>query len=266
MDRLTRYRLTAAAIVLVLLALTLVWLFTTRLHYTPADGSTWPPKPDTTAMLMPDEYIEPMPVLPPIPGGGSDEGAAPEPPSAQDLVNSGPVADAPAPLNTSTQPSPVTAPAQRPVKPTGPETSDTPDDKPRETQPSPKHTDKLNNWGNGNQTDVSGSGNSNDGPGAGSGSGTGSSRGNRIGKLSGGRKISGIGDVKADRPGYIKVRITVNRDGKVLNAMVIETGGYPPDVVEECRRCAMALKVTPKATAAEEETEEIKFPVRPYRD
>lgn len=259
-----KYRIVSVAVVAFLFALTLLWLCLTHLHYTPADGSEWPPPDDTTALLLADDYIEVEPVFPLEPGGGSDEGAASTSPEAHDIIDAGMPAESPAPLVTSEQSSPVTAPPAVPVNSIGPETSENIQAKPKEAPKPDIQNDPKNRWNRGLQKGTDGSDDSNTGPGADTGAGTGSHRGTGNGNF-GGRtvKVDDSG-IYASSPGRLVVQIYVDPQGKVLLAepwkpRVINNGGYDEDVQNQCLRRAEKAVVEKKADAPARQKGEITF-------
>lgn len=259
MDNQKKYRLIAGAVAVLLFAGMLLWLIFTRLSFVPPDGSEWPPAPDTTAVLLADEYVEVMPVLPDAPGGGEDEGAEAPPPEALDVVDAGAPADAPAQQVTSPLPSPVKAPKPKPQEKTGPEKSATPDATAKEAPKPDTKKEAASRWGKGSQKGGEGTGESDKGTGAGSGSSKGKYRGSGSGNL-GGRKVSVSTDgIDAPNPGKVVVTITVDPQGKVVEAKLKSGGGYSNAVTSECLRRARSARVTPKSDAPDRQSGDITF-------
>lgn len=231
MDNQKKYRLIAGAVAVLLFAGMLLWLIFTRLSFVPPDGSEWPPAPDTTAVLLADEYVEVMPVL----------------------------SDAPAQQVTSPLPAPVTAPNPKPQQKTGPEKSATPDATAKEAPKPDTKKEAASRWGKGSQKGGEGTGESDKGTGAGSGSSKGKYRGSGSGNL-GGRKVSVSTDgIDAPNPGKVVVTITVDPQGKVVEAKLKSGGGYSNAVTSECLRRARSARVTPKSDAPDRQSGDITF-------
>lgn len=233
----------------------MLWLLLTQLSFSAADGVKWPPEADTTAILLADEYVE-VEMIPPVDAGGGselEEGATPPTPLANDLINAGTPAESPAPLLTSTLPSPVQVKPSEPVKPSGPSQAEIDAAKARERAEKEAKDAAANRVKFGQTPGATGSG---DGL-SGSGSGTSSSKSSHYGSGSGnvgGRGISVSTKISAATPGNVYVSIRVSADGKVVHAEINpgKTKMSDPAVREKCLAAARAAKIGKSDKGTEE--------------
>ncbi|MCM1292460.1 MAG: hypothetical protein NC111_00720 [Bacteroides sp.] len=258
----SKYRLIAAAATLVLCALFVVWLVVTRLGYGNIAAENWPPKPDTTAVLLADEYME-VEMLPPVEAGGGselEEGASAPAPEAQDLTNEGTPAEAPAPVITSTQPSPVKVkPVETPPKPTGPSQAEIEAQKARERREKEARDEAANRVKFGPTAGAKGSGDGTQGTGDGNSSQKSSYAGSGSGSV-GGRGISVGRGVTSSVPGTVTVRISVSPEGKVISAELgTPTTIADPTVRQKCISLAKSAKIAADPSKTSPENGRITF-------
>lgn len=258
-----KYRLIAFAVALVVFAGVMAWLLLTHLSYRPADGSTWPPVQDTTALLLADEYVEIEPLMPVRDSGGDpDDGASAPDPDALDIENAGQQAEEVAPLTTSHVESPVKVKPREPQKPAGPSKEELAE---RERQKREKEASEeaKNRVGKlGKIAGATGNGSGSVGTGSGASDSRGRLRGNASGSGLGGRGVSVNADgIDCPNPGKVTVKIWVNPDGAVTRAELVTGSTTITDatVRAQCLSRAKAAKVSAKADAPAEQYGTVTF-------
>lgn len=251
-----KYRYVSALLTIIVFAVALLWLLLTRLSFNLDDSVEWPPKPDGVELLLADEFVEVEMIPPIVQGGGSieDDGAAPLPPPATDLVNQGEAAPVPAQVVTSTQESPVTAPpvVETPTT-TGPSKEEIEAEKAKE-KAQKDAADKIQSQvtfreipgatGTGDGVSGTGGGNSNK-PSGHSGTGSGSA---------GGRGINVSKEIPSSGPGIVYVDIRVDSSGKVVYAAINPEKSTlaDPAVREKCLAATRRAKAGPSSKSTED--------------
>lgn len=254
-----KYRVIAAAVTFLLLVAVSAWLALTRLGYSPADGSVWPPQPDTTAILMAEEYVE-VEMLPPVPGGGSDidDGASAPPPDANDIIDAGAPAEQTTPLARSPLPSEHKEKPRQTTKPTGP-TKEEIEVRAREKRQKEATAEANNRVKFGRTPGATGEGDGTSGSGPGSSDMKGSYSGSGSGTV-GGRGVAVSGNISCPNPGKVTVRIYADPQGRVTKAEIIQpTTIADPAVREKCLQRARSAKVSPAPEKTGEERGTITF-------
>lgn len=260
MDSTRKYRLTAAALTLLLAIAAVATLLLVRLGYSASDLAKYP-EADTTGILLAEEFVEfEMPPVIPTPGGGSqpDDGATPPPPDANDLRDAGPAAEETTPLVSSSQPSPVTEKPRVVEKPTGPSQEEL-DRRAEEKRKQDASAEAKNRMKFGKTPAAEGSGEGQTGKGAGSADSKGKHTGSGSGNV-GGRGVSVAGNISCPTPGTVTVRITVTPEGKVTDAEIIQPTTISDQTVRaQCLTRARAAKVAPAPNKTAPETGRITF-------
>lgn len=258
-----KYKIISLSITILILAIAIVGLFMVKLSYRPADGSQWPPVVDSTQLLFADQYVEIEPLVPvPNTGGRPDDGASAPNPDANDLVNSGAVADEVAPLTSSHVESPVKVTPKEPQTPAGPSAEELAEQERqrREKEASQEAQNRVGKLGK--IPGAKGNGEGNSGEGTGAASSRGALRGSAGGYGLGGRGVSVSADgIDCPNPGKVTVKIWVNQQGEVTKAEIIPASTTITDssVRNACLARARAAKVSPKTDAPVEQIGTITF-------
>lgn len=232
-----KYRYVSALLTIIVFAVALLWLLLTRLSFNLDDLVEWPPKPDGVELLLADEFVEVEMIPPIVQGGGSieDDGAAPLPPPATDLVNQGEAAPVPAQVVTSTQESPVTAPpvVETPTT-TGPSKEEIEAEKAKE-KAQKEVAGRLNSNTFKSTPGATGTGDGVTGSGAGAGEGHSKHKGNGAWETDvKGRGIRNLRSVESFKPGTITIRISVDPAGKITVTNVDPGATVDSDTREKC--------------------------------
>lgn len=248
MTKENKYRLIAALVSLLSFVAVVVWLVVTRLTFSPSEGTEWPPV-DGDELLLADEYVEiEIEEIPVVPSAGGDsqpnEGAAPPPPDAQDIVDAGKPGDEITPIVTSPEPSTLQSAPREPRKPTGPSQAEL-EAQAREKRQKDASAEANNRVKFGTTPAATGSGDGTSATGSGASQQKGSYSGSGSGSVNG-RGVSVSGGISCNSPGTVTVRISVDPSGKVTTAEIIQpTTIADSNVREKCRQRALAAKVTP---------------------
>ena len=244
-----KYRIISASATLALMLLLVVWLWFTRLSYTPADGSEWPPQ-DSTAVLLADEYVEVEPLMPVGGGNDPDDGASAPAPDANDITDAGVAAEEPAPLLTTPAPSAVSVKPRPVTKPTGPtkEELEALERAKREKQASDEARNRVKF---GKTPGATGSGDGSTGAGSGSSPSRGRYSGSGVGRMSGRGVSVNTDGINCQSPGKVTVKIWVDRRGRIVRQpeIVYPTTIDDISVRNQCKERARQARVTPKADA-----------------
>ena len=260
MDSLKRYRIVSAVITLLLAVAAIMTLLMVRLGFSAAAFDQWPPA-DSTEILFAEEFVEvEMPPIVTNRGGGADpaDGATPPPPDSNDLRDAGKAADEVTPLVTSDQPSTVVEKKRVTEKPTGPSQEEL-DRRAEEKRMKEAADEAKNRIKFGKTPAAEGTGDGETGAGEGSGHSRGRHKGSGSGNV-GGRGVSVAGGISCPTPGTVTVRITVNPEGRVTNAEIIQPTDISDQTVRaQCITRARAAKVAPAPDKTSDETGKITF-------
>lgn len=255
-------RVVAGCVTALIAVMVMVWLLGSRLHFTPPEGSTWPPEP-TSEILMADEYVEVIEV--PLLQGGDNadaaEGAPSAPPDGLAPADAGLPGEMPSPVNTQVNPSDVKENPAKPDRPTGPAQSDIQQANTAEQHRADARNDAQNMLRFHTNADNTGSGEATGGTGAGNAS-TAGTHGGRVGKGNlGGRTLS-VPSVqqKSARPGKVVVRIFVNREGiQTQQPRILANTTGDKSIEADCLRIARGARVSPSVDAPAEQYADIEI-------
>jgi outer membrane biosynthesis protein TonB len=251
-----RDKIYALIFTVIVAALILVWLFSSTIGL-PTTQKEWPPKHDSEITLTEEEFVEVIELPQSKHASTNDMAAAetpvpqvnqsePQPETGMDLVDKGPVGEAPKPV-TTTKPSPVKVEVKKEEKKatTGATTQQPKQEKNETEEVRRKATaDTKNAFKNAmgkNNTTSTGktqgdSGKTNGTSSAVNGSGTGS--------VGGGWVMPRYAKVPSTSTGSLKLEVKIDRTGKVTSVRFV--GGDAPAATDSSVRAACEREVRSK--------------------